>query len=85
MHAGRTIAAMSDVDGRIDPEAYEDEGQPKQKRWDFSWNRWGNRLAYSLIAGIVINVTTGIYFLGTVITVVLFVLTSAIVEVVRRR
>jgi hypothetical protein len=49
------------------------------KRWSWSWTNWGNRLVYCLLAGAVINWTTGIYALGTVIAVVLFVLTSAIV------
>lgn len=83
MHAGRTIAAMSDVDGRVEPVTYED--QPKPRRWDFSLNRWPNRLVYSVLAGWVVNIATGINVLGTVIAVVLFVLTTAIIEVGRRR
>jgi hypothetical protein len=49
------------------------------KRWSWSLENWGNRLVYSIIAGTVVNLATGIYALGTVIAVVLFVLTTAIV------
>lgn len=55
------------------------------KRWNWSWTNWGNRLVYCVLAGLVVNLATGIYALGTIITVVLFVLTSAIVFVGRRR
>lgn len=48
-------------------------------------DHWGMRLFYSLAAGTVINVTTGIYALGTTVAVVLFVLTTAIVTASRRR
>jgi len=73
VHAGRTVTAMTSRETET------------RKRWDWSLNNWGNRLLYSVLAGLVVNISTGIYALGTVIAVVLFVLTTAIVEVVRRR
>lgn len=78
------IAARYDV-----PEAYVDRiieqaTLRKPKRWSWSWNSWGNRLLYSVLAGLVVNLVTGIYALGTVTAVVLFVLTSAVVAVRRR-
>lgn len=65
------------------PEAYvdrviEETSLTKPKR-DWSLNNWGPRLLYCLLAGTVINLTTGIYALGTAITVVLFVLVTAVV------
>lgn len=77
VRAGRTLAAMSNV-------------EPQPKRWDFSLNRWPNRLVYSLLAGWVGSLATGGRFsgvnaIGLAIAVVLFVLTTAIVEVARRR
>jgi hypothetical protein len=71
------------------PEAYvdrvlEDASSAKRKRWDGSLNNWGNRLAYSVIAGLIINLATGLYAVGTVIAVLLFVITTAIVTAVRR-
>jgi hypothetical protein len=77
VRAGRTLAGMDAIEEETEHE--------KPRRWDFSWNRWSNRVIYSLIAGTVINVATGINALGAVVTVVLFVLTSVIVEVGRRR
>jgi hypothetical protein len=70
VRAGRTLTAMGDV---------EDVETERPKRWDFSWNRWPNRLGYSLAAGTVINLATDIKPLGLTVTVMLFVLTSAIV------
>jgi hypothetical protein len=66
------------------PEAYvdrlvEEASYTKPKRRDWSVNNWGNRLAYSVLAGMVVNLATGIYALGTTVAVVLFVLTTAIV------
>jgi hypothetical protein len=71
------------------PEAYvdrlvEEASYTTPKRRDWSINNWGNRLVYSLLAGMVVNLSTGIYALGTTIAVVLFVLTSAIVATRRR-
>lgn len=72
------------------PEAYVDRvveeasyAKPK-RRFDWSLNPWGNRLFYSLAAGTVANLALHTYALGTVIAVVLFVLTTAIVMVGRR-
>lgn len=66
------------------PEAYvdrviEETSLAKPKRRDWSWNNWGNRLAYSILAGLAVNVVTGIYALGTTVTIILFVVTTAIV------
>lgn len=62
-----------------------DETTHVTKRWDWTWNNWVMRLLYSVAAGTVVNVTTGIHALGEVVTVALFVLTSVIVFVSRRR
>ena len=59
------------------------EAEPK-RRFDWSWNPWPNRLVYSLLAGTVVNLAAGSRTLGTVVAVVLFALTSAIVGVLRR-
>lgn len=67
------------------PEAYvdrvvEDASRPqRRRRWDWSWRNLGNRIVYSLAAGTVVNWVAHAYVLGCVVTVVLFVLTSAIV------
>lgn len=73
------------------PEAYVDRVieetslTKRQRRFDWSLRPWGNRLFYSLIAGTAVNLSLHTYALGTVIFVVLFVLTSAIIEAGRRR
>lgn len=56
----------------------------KPKRWDWTLNNWGSRLVYSLLAGTVVNLALGVRALGTVVAVVLFVLTTAIVTIRRR-
>lgn len=71
------------------PEAYVDRvieeihADKPAKRWTWSWTNWGNRIVYCLLAGAVVNWTTGVYALGTVIAVVLFVLVTAILAVRR--
>jgi hypothetical protein len=77
VRAGRTLTGMDAI------EEAESEKAGRHPWW--SLERWGARLLYSLLAGTVINVATGINALGTVIAVVLFVLTTVIVEVSRRR
>jgi tetrahydromethanopterin S-methyltransferase subunit B len=64
----------------IDDQGGQAEGlaEPK-RRFDWSLNNWPNRLVYSLIAGTVVNLAVGSRTLGTVVAVVLFVLTTAIV------
>jgi tetrahydromethanopterin S-methyltransferase subunit B len=52
-------------------------------RW-WSLLSWTGRIIWAVVAGTVVNVFTGIHVLGTVVTVVLFVLTSAVVVAVRR-
>jgi hypothetical protein len=54
-----------------------DTAKPKRS---WSLNYWGNRLVFCIFAGFVVNVSTGTNALGTVIAVVLFVLTTAIVH-----
>lgn len=71
MRAARTLTGMN-----------RDAGA--KKRWDWSLNNWGNRLIYSVLAGIVVDLGTGIRALGWVVAVVLFVLTSAVVLTLRR-
>jgi hypothetical protein len=65
------------------PEAYveriAEDAAAKPKRWNFSLDNVWNRLATSLLAGVVVNLSTGIYVLGTVVAVMLFVLITAIV------
>jgi len=76
VRTGRTLAAM---------DAIEEAESEKTNRWDWTWNNWGMRLVYCIAAGWVVNLATGIYALGTAIAVVLFVLTSVIIYVARRR
>jgi hypothetical protein len=54
-----------------------------RRRLDWSLNSWGARLVYCLLAGTAINLATGVNTLGTVIAVVLFVLTTAVVHIRR--
>lgn len=75
MHAARTLRGMTEIEGAR-------AARPKRS---WSLDHWGMRLFYSVIAGAVVNWTTGAYALGTVVAVVLFVLTTAIVTVGRRR
>jgi len=60
----------------IDAE-HEEEYEIHIPPW-WSWQYWPIRLVYCLAAGTAVNLTIGVYAFGTVITVVLFVLTSAI-------
>jgi hypothetical protein len=72
------------------PEAYVDrvieetDLSAKPKR---SWTlqHWSNRLAASLLAGLVVYWGTASNALATIVAVMLFVLTTAIVTVARRR
>lgn len=81
-----TIAARYAV-----PEAYvdrviEDAQGSKPSRWQiWSLNSWGNRLLYSFLAGLVVQMATGISALSRTVVVVVFVLITAIVIVGRRR
>lgn len=83
-------AEVQDIAARYAvPEAYVDRvieqtSLTKPKRHDWSLNNWGNRLAYCLLAGMVVNLTTHLYALGIVVVVVLFVLTTAIAATRRR-
>jgi hypothetical protein len=74
-----TIAARYAVPEEYVDRVVEEATYTKPKRWDWSLNRWGNRAAYSIAAGFVVNLATGVYALGTVVAVVLFVLTTAVV------
>lgn len=73
------IAARYNVTEAYVDRVVEETSYAKPKRRDWSPTNWGNRLAYSILAGMAVNLATGIYALGTVIAVVLFVLTTAIV------
>lgn len=75
VRAGRTVRAMAGTE----------ETQEVRPKRDWSLNNWGMRLVYSIAAGWVVNLALDTYALGTVIAVVLFVLTTAIVTVGRRR
>lgn len=72
-----TIAARYAVPEEYVDRVIEQASYAKPKRWDFSWNRWPNRLSYSLLAALAINAITHTG-LGWIIGIVLFVLTSAI-------
>ena len=76
--AARYSVSEEYVDQLVD-QTHLDKPITVKRKHDWSWNPWGNRLLYSLLAGTVVNLTTGIYVLGTVIAVVLFVLTTVIV------
>lgn len=82
--AARYAVSEEYVDQVIDQTHLDKKIVVKAKR-DWSLNRWGNRLVYSIIAGFVVNITTGIYAFGTVIAVVLFFLSTAIVVAARGR
>ena len=82
--AARYSVSEEYVDHLVD-QTHLDKPIKVRRPFDWSWNPWGNRLAYSLVAGLVVNVSTGIYALGTVVAVMLFVLTTVIVTVSRRR
>jgi len=68
---------MSDIE---EAEAVE----PRRRRFDWGFKPWPNRLFYSVIAGTIANLAVGSRSLGTVVAVVLFVLTSAIAGIGRR-
>lgn len=79
--AARYGVAEDYVD-RVIEEAAATPDRPK-RRWDWSLNPLGNRILYSVLAALFINVVTGTA-LGWVVGVVLLILTSAIVGVARR-
>lgn len=83
-----TIAARYAVPEEYVDRIIEQASYAKPRRWDFSLSRWGNRIVYALLAGWVVSFATGhatgINGIGWVIAVVLFVLTTTIVEVSRR-
>lgn len=81
--AARYAVSEEYVDHLIEQTNLQKPIKVKGKR-DWSWNHWSNRLTYSILAGVAVGAGTGIYALGTVIAVVLFVLTTAIVTTVRR-
>lgn len=74
MRAPRTLVRVSHTD--------EQAGKPKRSSWGIQ--NWGVRLLYCVIAWAVVNLTTGLYALGAVVAVVLFVVTTAIVAAGRR-
>jgi hypothetical protein len=80
--AARYGVAEDYVD-RVIEEATATTEKPKRRRWDWSLNPLGNRILYSVLAALFINVVTGTA-LGWVVGVVLLILTSAIVGVARR-
>lgn len=57
----------------------------KKRGWNWSWSSLGNRIVYSLLAGVAINLTTGIYAFGTAVAICLFAVSSVIVWAVRSR
>lgn len=73
-----TIAARYAVPEEYVDRVIEQASYAKPKRWDWSLDRWPNRLSYSLLAALMINAITHTG-LGWVIGIVLFVLTSAII------
>jgi hypothetical protein len=81
---------VQDIAARYDvPEAYvdrviEETSFTKPKRLSWNLDNWGNRLALALVAGIVVNIATGTLAIGATVTVVLFVLTTAIIVAGRR-
>lgn len=79
------IAARYDL-----PEEYVDRvieqtdlSKPEKRKWDHSWSNWGNRIAYSALAAIVISLLIGSAAIGWTLGVVLFVVTSAIASIRR--
>lgn len=81
--AARYAVSEDYVDELID-HTHVDKPIKVRRRFDWSFNPWGNRLFYSLVAGTVVNLALHTYALGCVIAVVLFVLTTAIVTAARR-
>lgn len=84
MRAGRTLTGMNEDAGREQRVVEESSDAKPKRRWDWSMNLWGNRLGYSIAAGFLVNVAAHTRTLGTVIAVVLFVITTAIVTTRRR-
>lgn len=65
---------MTHVDGR---------SRAARPRHDWSISNLGNRAIYCVLAGAVITFATGVFAIGLIIAVVLFVLASAIVAIRR--
>lgn len=76
VRAGRTVRAMAEINKA-------GTARPAWRSWGFE--HWGMRLFYAIAAGTVVNLVTGIYALGTIVAVVLFVLSTVIVLVARQR
>jgi hypothetical protein len=81
--ARRTVTGMSADVGHEVEESQQDA--PRRRGFDWGLQPWGNRLFYSIVAGAVVNFSLHTTGIGTVVAVVLFVLTSAIVLAGRRR
>ena len=76
--AARYRVSEEYVDHLVD-QTHLDKPITVRRKFDWSWNPWGNRLVYCVLAGILVGLVLGSSAIGTVIAVVLFVLTSAIV------
>lgn len=79
-----TIAARYAVPEEYVDRLVEETSFTAKPKRSWSMNNWGNRLFYSVAAGFFVNVTTHLYALGAIITVVLFILTTAIITAARR-
>jgi hypothetical protein len=75
VRAGRTLVNVSDI------ETYDDEAvETTPARW-FDIRHWFGRLLWCVLAGTIVNITTGIHALGVVVTVMLYVIVTVIIMV----
>lgn len=73
------------------PEQYVDRiieetslSKPAKRQRDWSWNNWGNRIAYSVLAALALSLLLGSPAIGWALGLLLFIVTSAIVSVRRQ-
>lgn len=73
------IAARYNVTEAYVDRVVEETSLTKPKKRDWSWNNWGNRLLYSVLAAMAMSYLIGSPAIGWTLGVALFALTTAIV------